>query len=186
MKIEYIIPTLYRDTLDRAVASIKQEGTNHNILICGQRKPKDYVGNPSDAVANVNEGLSKIRIDSDWIIFLDDDDYLNKGFSKQLDDDYDIVVLRMSQDASNPQYPPKIIPRLEDSRLYSGNVGINFAIKTSFYLKHKWLFTSSVKNPDWNFLERAINKTNKIKVTKDIYYVAPMGGYYKSTVTGKR
>ena len=51
MKIDFIIPTLYRDTLDRAVASIKQEGIDHNILICGQRKPKDYVGNPSDAVA---------------------------------------------------------------------------------------------------------------------------------------
>ena len=101
----------------------------------------------------------------------------------------------MSQDGSNPQYPPKVIPRRcskcteatsKGCCLHSGNVGINFAIKTSFYLKHKWLFTSSVKNPDWNFLERAINKTNKIKVTKDIYYVAPMGGYYKSTVTGKR
>ena len=195
MKIDYIIPTLYRDTLDRSVSSIKQEGTNHNILICGQRKPKDYVGNPSDAVTNVNEGLSKIRIDSDWVIFLDDDDYLNKGFSKQLDNNFDIVVLRMSQDGSNPQYPPKVIPRRcskctettsKGCCLHSGNVGINFAIKTSFYLKHKWLFTSSVKNPDWNFLERAINETNKIKVTKDIYYVAPMGGYYKSTVTGKR
>ena len=31
---------------------------------------------------------------------MDDDDYLNEGFSKQLDNYFDIVVLRMSQDAS--------------------------------------------------------------------------------------
>ena len=186
MKIDFIIPTLYRDTLDRAVASIKQEGINHNILICGQRKPKGYVGNPSDAVTNVNEGLSKIRIDSDWVMVLDDDDYLNKGFSKQLDNNYDVVVLRMSQDASNPFYPPKIIPRIGDDNLYEGNVGCNFVIKTSFYLQHKWMFNASVKSPDWNFLEKLLKHTTRINITKDIYYVAPMGGYYKSKPTGKR
>ena len=72
MKIDYIIPTLYRDTLDRAVASIKQEATDHNILICGEIKDGRGVGNR-------NDGLNKIRIDSDWIIFLDDDDYLMIG-----------------------------------------------------------------------------------------------------------
>ena len=92
----------------------------------------------------------------------------------------------MSQDASNPFYPPKIIPRIKDSRLYSGNVGCNFAIKTSLYLKHKWMFDVSAKNPDWNFLEKALAQTNKTKVTNEIYYVAPMGGYNKLKPTGRR
>jgi glycosyltransferase involved in cell wall biosynthesis len=178
MKIDYIIPTLYRDTLNRAVSSIKQEGTEHNILICGDVLDGRGCGNR-------NKGLEKVN-DSEWIIFLDDDDYLKKGFSKQLDNNFDIVVLRMSQNASNQFSLPKVIPSHEDSRLYSGNVGCNFAIKTSFYLKHKWMFSVSAKNPDWDFLERAIHNTDKIKLTDDIYYVAPMGGYNKLKPNGKR
>jgi len=179
MKIDYIIPTLYRDTLYRAIDSIHREETDSKILICGEIKDGRGCGNR-------NNGLNKVRADSDWIVFLDDDDYLNKGFSKQLDNNFDIVVLRMSQDASNPFYPPKIIPRIEDSKLYSGNVGCNFAIKTSLYLKHKWMFDVSAKNPDWNFLKKALAETNKTKVTNEIYYVAPMGGYNKLKPTGKR
>jgi len=178
MKIDFIIPTLFRDTLDRAVNSIKKENIDHNILIHGDVKDGRGCGNR-------NEGLKKV-IDSDWIIFLDDDDYLNEGFSKQLDNNYDVVVLRMSQDASNPFYPPKVIPRTEDSRLYSGNVGCNFAIKTSLYLKHKWLFSVTAKNPDWDFLARVLEVTNKTKVTDEIYYVAPMGGYNKVKPTGRK
>ena len=67
----------------------------------------------------------------------------------------------------------KVIPRLEDSRLYSGNVGCNFAIKTSLYLKHKWLFDVTAKNPDWNFLEKALSHTNKIKVTMKFITLPP-------------
>ena len=36
MKIDFIIPTLFRDTLDRAVASINREETDSKILICGE------------------------------------------------------------------------------------------------------------------------------------------------------
>ena len=74
MKIDFIIPTIFRneDELNRAVSSIKEEGVDHNILLCGSKKPKDYIGNQNDAVGNVNDGLGKIRNDSDWIIFLDD------------------------------------------------------------------------------------------------------------------
>jgi len=187
MKIDYIIATLYRDTLDRAIKSITDEGTNHNIFAIGHIKDGRGCGNR-------NAGLSQVK-DSDWIIFLDDDDYLVRGFSKQLDNNFDIVVFRMSQDASNPYYPPKIIPKVcnkcsettsKGCCLHSGNVGSNFAIKTSFYLKYKWLFDCSVRTPDWHFLERAIEKTDKIKVTKDIFYVAPMGGYNKVKPNGKK
>ncbi len=182
MKIDFIIPTIFRneDELNRAVSSIKEEGVDHNILLCGSKKPKDYIGNQNNAVANINEGLGKIRNDSDWIILLDDDDYLNKGFSKELNNEYDITVLRMCQNENDPIHPPKIIPRIGDDNLYSGNVGINFSLKTSFYLKHKWLFNPLAKYPDWDFLSRAIQYTNKIKITKDIYYVAPVGNYYKN------
>ena len=62
MKIDYIIPTLFRDTLDRAVNSINREGTDSKILICGEIKDGRGCGNR-------NNGLNKVRIDSDWIIF---------------------------------------------------------------------------------------------------------------------
>jgi glycosyltransferase involved in cell wall biosynthesis len=177
MKIDYIIPTLYRDTLDRAIESIKKEKTDHNILIFGEVKDGRGVGNR-------NKGLEKIN-DSEWIIFLDDDDYLKEGFSKQLNNDFDIIILRMSQDAANPFYPPKIIPRIGDNNIRRGNIGCNFAIKTSFYLKHKWMFDVSADSPDWSFMEIAMQHTTKINITEDVYYVAPMGGYNKINPNGK-
>jgi glycosyltransferase involved in cell wall biosynthesis len=156
MKIDYIIPTLYRTTLSRAIASVQRENTEHNLLVYGT---KDSAGE------NRNKGLSKVK-DSDWIVFLDDDDYLLKEHSKELDNDFDIVILRMKQG-------DKIIPNPKIKVLSPGNVGINFALKTSFYLKNKFLFDNKGHEEDWRFLVKVFEKTDKIKVTNKIYYVAP-------------
>mgnify|MGYP003636752440 CR=1 FL=1 len=156
MKIDYIIPTLYRPTLSRTIASIQRENTEHNLLVCGTK---------DSASENRNESLSKVK-DSDWIVFLDDDDYLLKGHSKELDKDFDIIILRMKQ-------ADKIIPTPKDRVLKQGNVGINFALKTSFYLKNKFLFDDKGHEEDWRFLVKVFEKTTKIKVTNKIYYIAP-------------
>ena len=121
MKIDYIIPTLYRPTLSRTIASIQSEGDTHNLLICGT---KDSAGE------NRNECLKKVK-DSDWIIFVDDDDYLLQGHTKELVSEFDIIILRMKQG-------DKIIPTPDSRVLEAGNIGINFALKTSFYLNNKF------------------------------------------------
>ena len=153
MKIDYIIPTLYRPTLSRTIASIQSEGDTHNLLICGT---KDSAGE------NRNECLKKVK-DSDWIIFVDDDDYLLQGHTKELVSEFDIIILRMKQG-------DKIIPTPDSRVLEAGNIGINFALKTSFYLNYKFVFDNKGHEEDWRFLLQVFDKTKKIKVTDKIYY----------------
>jgi glycosyltransferase involved in cell wall biosynthesis len=163
MKIDYIIPTLYRPTLARTIASIQREMVSDNLLICGI---KDCAGD------NRNEGLKKVK-DSDWIVFVDDDDYLITGHSKELDENFDIVVLRMKQGEN-------IIPSRENNVLSAGNMGINFAIKTSFYNENKVLFDNKGHEEDWRFFVKMGDKTDKIKVTDKVYYVAPLIQHLKN------
>ena len=179
MKIDFIIPTLYRDTLGRAISSIEAENIDHNLLISG--KFKDGSG-----VKNRNNSLEKVK-DSDWIIFLDDDDWLLRGFSKELDSEYDIVVLRMLQNYNDPYFPPKLVPpyHIKPEELNYGLCGCNIAVKTSFYLKHK-IEVKNAKNPDFDFLERLLKETDKVKITPGIYYMAPLGGYNKKVPDGKK
>ena len=159
MKIDYIIPTLYRPTLSRTIASIQSEGREHNLFICGTQK---------SAGENRNECLKQVKT-SDWVVFVDDDDYLKNGHKKVLSEsqDCDVVILRMKQGEN-------IIPRYENRVIESGNVGINFALKTEFYLKHKFLFDNQGHEEDWRFLTKVLTKTKKIKVTDNIYYIAPI------------
>ena len=189
MKIDFIVPTLYRDTLASAIESIDREvphrknvdGTDLNLNILVEGSVKDKTG-----IGNRNSGLSKVK-DSDWIVFLDDDDWLLKGFSKELDSEYDIVVLRMLQSYNNPYAIPKLIPpyHIKSEELKAGWCGCNIAIKTSFYLKHK-IKVNNVKSPDWDFLERLLKETDKVKITPGIYYMAPLGGYNKKAPDGKK
>ena len=181
MKIDFIIPTLYRDTLGQAISSIEGENIDHNLLITG--KFKDDRG-----IMNRNNSLKKVK-DSDWIVFLDDDDWLLKGFSKELDNEYDIIILRMLQNYNNsqPHHSPKVLPPydLKVEELNYGLCGCNIAVKTSFYLKHK-IEVKDVKSPDFDFLERLLKETDKVKITPGIYYMAPLGGYNKKVPDGKK
>ena len=156
MTIDYIIPTLYRPTLSRTIASIHKENVNHNLLIFGNKDCAGY---------NRNEGLKKVKY-SDWIVFVDDDDYLITEHSKELDSDYDVVILRMKQGDN-------IIPNRSNKVLAPGNLGINFAINTSFYNTHKFMFDNLGHEEDWRFFIQMCDKTSKIKVTDKVYYVAP-------------
>ena len=188
MKIDVIIPTIYRSTLDRAIKSIETEvpyrkevdGTDINLNILVEGDIKDGRG-----VGNRNSGLSKVK-DSDWIVFLDDDDWMMKGFSVELDNEYDIVVLRMFSNYNNPYEPYKLTPPYwqKDNEL-EWLAGTNIAVKTSFYLKHK-IKVNNVKSPDWDFLERLLKETDKVKITPGIYYMAPLGGYNKKAPDGKK
>lgn len=156
--MNYIIPTLHRPTLERTVTSILNEDVHANVLVESHGK---------SAGENRNLALSKIDLDKPWILFVDDDDYLLPGFLKELDTNYDVTVLRMKQQST-------VIPRMNDSTLRCGNVGINFAVKTSFWAEHKIFFDSLGHEEDWRFLKQLLGKTTNVKVTKDIYYMAPV------------
>ena len=171
MKIDYIIPTLNRPTLKKTIKSIENENIDHNILICDSEK---------SAGENRNKCLKQVN-NSDWIIFVDDDDYLKKGHSLELDNNFDIVILKMEQEGKvKPDINKKGTGKYSKSCLFMGNVGINFAIKTSIYLKYNYKFDTYGLGEDWRFLEMFIQKTNKIKITNQVYYIAPTSEHTKN------
>jgi hypothetical protein len=160
-----IIPTIGRDTLERAFESVISEAIDFgNEVSC-----IPVIG--GTAGENRNKGIQIAKaLNADWITFLDDDDYYKDLWSEQLDNDYDIVVLRMKQGEA-------IIPN-ETDKLRFGNVGINFALNMS---RIKWedlpKFDNDGEGEDWRFLEQLLEKYPKVKITKDIYYVAEKRNY---------
>ena len=161
MKIDIIIPTIGRSTIERAALSTLHPDINVNTLICGTE---------SCAGFNRNKCLEKVT-DSDWIVFVDDDDYLSTDYHKELDDVYDIVVLRMRQNQT-------IVPRYGDNTLRFGNVGINIAISTDFYKRTGAAFSTG-HGEDWNFVEQLLKFNPKVKVTDDIFYNAPVAQHLR-------
>jgi glycosyltransferase involved in cell wall biosynthesis len=161
MKIDIIIPTIGRSTLERAVSSAKHPDVNINTLICGTESCAGY---------NRNKCLEKVT-DSNWIVFIDDDDYLTANYHKELDAAYDIVVLRMKQNQA-------IIPRYNDDTLRFANVGINIAVSTDFYKRAKAIFDDE-HGEDWRFIEQLLKFNPKIKVTDGIFYNAPVAQHLR-------
>ena len=154
-----IIPTIGRDTLERAVISVT---SNRACAI---------IQNRGTAGDNRNKGIEEAkRIKAQWITFLDDDDYYNAGWDFQLDSNYDIVIFRMRQG--------EVIVPDKTNQLKFGNIGINFALNMN---RIKWedlpKFDNDGEGEDWRFLEQLLEKYSKVKITNEIYYVAPKRNY---------
>lgn len=156
----YIIPTIGRKTLERTIESIRTEEPLAEILIC----TGDTAG------INRNNGLNEAT--GDWIFFIDDDDYYSPNYLLEIEDNLDIVVFRMQQH-------DRVIPRYEKNYLVEGNVGINFAIKKSFYKSLNIKFQKLQAAEDWEFLKRCLINTtqDKVKITKNIHYNAPIANH---------
>lgn len=161
-----IIPTIGRDTLKKAINSVVLGSTYDNWVTF------PIVETGGTAGDNRNNGLKKAKlIKPDWITFLDDDDFYDYNWANELDWDIsDIVIFRMKQEN-------KIIPD-KTNELRFGNVGINFALNMN---RIKWEdlpeFDSNGEGEDWRFLEQLLQKYNKVKITDEIYYVAPKRSY---------
>lgn len=163
-----IIPTLGRETLWEAIDSTIPDYFDNRFCPLIQTIP--VIG--GTAGDNRNKGLQICEAIKpiEWITFLDDDDYYNKDWWYQLHPDYDIVIFRMRQE-------DKVIPD-ETNELRFGNVGINFALNMN---KIKWKdlpkFDNDGEGEDWRFLEQLLKKYPKVKITDEIYYVAPKRSY---------
>jgi hypothetical protein len=164
-----IIPTIGRETLKRAVESVI---CNNDTYEYYDKKPYiPIIENNGTAGQNRNNGINKAKVlDPDWVTFLDDDDYYEEDWELNVNNDYDIIIFRMKQG-------DLIIPDATDELRFA-NVGINFALNMN---RIKWedlpKFDSNGEGEDWRFLEQLLEKYPKVKITKDIYYVAEKRSY---------
>lgn len=168
MNITYIIPTVGRPSISNTIHSILDEDKHARIII--QRGGK--AGTNRNLAMMMELVSSELNfIESEYIGFIDDDDFYVKGYLKQIDTDYDLIIMRMNQNGT-------IIPR-QDNILRGGNVGINFVIKTEFLKKicinngnfnTKYLFDDN-PGEDWRFLEKILQYNPTYKITNDVYYI---------------
>lgn len=168
MRVTYIIPTVGRKSISKTVESILSEDPYAKISIQrgGTASENRNILLLSDIIYN-----QTLENHSDWICFIDDDDYYAPGYLFELDTNYDMVVFRMNQAGT-------IIPRNE--QLYAGNIGINFAIKSSVIGKiimqdgtidTRFLFDNEGHAEDWRFIEKILEYKPRVKITKDVFYI---------------
>jgi len=193
--ITFIIPSVARDSLNNSLNSlIKQTNSNWCAYIgfdglneeqikikplednrirtfylpkSGLLKNVDFKAIHSKA-GNVRNQLLEKDIESEWIGFLDDDDTLASDYVEGLKlesskNNFDLCIFRMVLKDGT------IIPRYGSNSLYIGNVGISFAIKTSFLKENKLSFNSS-QSEDFEFIKKASDNKAKIYISDFITY----------------
>lgn len=184
--ITFIIPTIGRVSLYDSIKSLINQtdidwnaivifdGIKKNIEISDDRiffLEIEKMGNNktksmSGEVRNIGLQYAK-NIDSEWIGFLDDDDFLGIDYIEKLKLEIkhnplmEVCIFRMC-------YPNNyILPNSYDKTIIRGHVGISFAIKK--YISQKIIFKN---NPfeDFFFLEELRQNLYKIIISSFVTY----------------
>lgn len=193
--ITFIIPSIGRNTLIRTLNSLQNQKEPNWFAIIGfdgLEKEKINFELPEDEriqylyfkekmgtskendskIIHSKAGLVRNKIlefcDSQWVAFLDDDDTITENyvenFKKEItEENFDCFIYRMIDKNGN------IFPKLDDSRLYVGNVGISFIINLE-KIKNSNIFFESSEIEDFEYIKNIYLKNLKIKISNNICY----------------
>lgn len=183
--ITFIIPTLGKESLSKAIESLENQ-TNKDwkaIVIFDGLKPNIEINNPKITVLDIEKkgvggnGAGGVRnhgmsyVDSEWIAFLDDDDTIApdyvETFNKEIGEYpyVDVVIFRMYR----YNWEPNVIPFLETTDTFHANeVGISFALKTEIF-KSGLKFESS-SGEDFMYLTTMKDNGKCIMISPHIKY----------------
>jgi glycosyltransferase involved in cell wall biosynthesis len=183
--ITFIIPTIGRNSLLDSIESlINQDYSNWEAIIVFDGVKNNFdindkritlveiekkIGNleKKNSAGNVRNFGFKYVKNSEWIGFLDDDDYLSNNYISNLKEEIkinnniEVCIFRMG-------YENKfILPTANDRNIIRNKVGISFAIKK--YIINNTLFFN---NPfeDFIFLKELQKKKYKILISSYVTY----------------
>lgn len=192
--ITFIIPTIGRNSLKTAINSLldlKDNNWNALIIFDGIKnnlydKDNNYnvdkrikiieieksgiedIKNNAGLVRNIGfEYLENNGLNSDWIGFLDDDDYLSYDYICNLKNELsiypnlDVCIFRMA-------YPNGgIIPLKMDKNIIRNRVGISFALKYNIIKEYKF-----INSPfeDYIYLKNLQSKKYKMLISSYVSY----------------
>ena len=177
--ITFIIPSIGRESLKKSIQSLLDQDDNDwnaIILLDGIKNSYDKIEDKRINIIELekinNAGLIRnIGINhcknTEWIGFLDDDDYLSTDYISSLkreilaNKDIEICIFRM---AYNNGY---ILPSKYDKNIIMKKVGISFAAKK--YVFNGVKFTD-YPFEDYLFLKDAQNKRYKIIISSFVTY----------------
>jgi glycosyltransferase involved in cell wall biosynthesis len=173
--ITFVIATVGRATLERAIASLLgQEDPKWRAILVGDglapRAPGDRrfraltaekLGHPSLVR---NRAIPHVR--TSWTGFLDDDDRLTPDYVAQLSRQSagaDVVVFRMR----HPELG--VLPR--DDAVRHGNVGISFAVRTRLLRTTPFRADFTDSNEDYELLRDLERQGARIRFSADCCYL---------------
>jgi glycosyltransferase involved in cell wall biosynthesis len=183
----FVVPTLGRPSLIRAVQSIEEQtdpdweamivfdaSANHNMMRA--RDPRFHISQSIYRSAGENRNYGIRMVSGEWVCFLDDDDHIAPQYVELLREtaeqiDVDIVIFRMSHPVLG------ILPDPQLPEIAWGKVGISFAVRD------KWLWDSGLRfiaedllrpgpegNEDINFLMNAKKLGARIHISPYVTY----------------
>lgn len=189
--VTFIIPSMARPSLDKALQSVvdQTDWNWHTIVVFdGVEIPiniKYLEDNHFTFLTLSKQGHAGLvrnhvlhRVATEWIAFLDDDDFLAPTYVQKLKEyssknpDTDIIIFSYKDVENGNLQPPRNLNVIKEC-----NVGISFAIKRSFVNKHGISFKEGGIE-DYRFLKDCVDAGAKYLITHDIqYFVGHRSGW---------
>lgn len=180
-----------RKTLTRAVESLQKQSVqdwraivvfdnsyniNYETTDSRIKVMKSDVTNHAGMVRN----YALDHVDTDWIAFLDDDDWVKESYVQKLrgyvlaQPHLDLIVFSY-QDSTNG----RVVPHERQNKIEECKVGISFAVKTSLIRLNHIKFTENAIE-DFRFLDACVKAGANYLIPHDIQYmVGGIGGWVR-------
>ena len=187
--ITFIIPTIGRETLKNSISSlINLKDSDWNAIIIFDRIKKNIDTNYTNdtrikiyesSIENINNFAGNIRnigleyckkINSEWIGFLDDDDYLSDDYICKLKEEINInknievCIFRMGFENKC------ILPFSSDKNIIRKHVGISFCFKQFIAINDIEIKFKNIPYEDFIFLKLLQSKKYKILISSFVTY----------------
>ena len=185
--ITFIIPTIGRDTLARAIDSVMEQNTVNNniwkiIIIFDGIEPNligdKYINHPQIMIQScpkMGTGVNSaglVRnwgmqyVETEWTAFLDDDDFIGPNyidrFMEEMNGDLDVLIFRM-------KLGDRVVPSLTTNNFFLCDVGISFILKSHLFLERGFVFQADGAE-DYLYLNKLRENNCKIIISPYIQY----------------
>ena len=183
--VTFITPTLGRSTLARTFKSLEDQ-TDWNwkwFIIWDGIEPNQKfntdrqfnIVTPKLAHAGLVRNVGIEKVETEWMAFVDDDDFLHVHYVDRLkyySPNLDVVIFTYRDIKTGNTQPPRYLTDIKEC-----NVGISFACRTKFIQDNNIKFTPySIE--DFRFLDDCRKAGARYKLTHEImYWVGGISGW---------
>ena len=185
----FIIPTIGRDSLKFAIESALTQDNTHIVVVNDNINPRDviedarityiqnkYSSGSAGSVRNCGIEYALSNIQTEYISFLDDDDYITNNFTDilKLYPTYDLLIHSISF-LYHDEEERKQLPSKSGFEVKRGHMGIAMSIKIKILKDKNIRFGNSVAE-DFFFAKTLIDNGATYYNTGIVTYIAPSKG----------
>ena len=186
----FIIPTIGRDSLGTAIRSVLIQGNTHIVVVTDNVELNDFINDSrityiqnkysrgsAGFVRNCGIEYALLNIQTEYISFLDDDDYITNNFTDILNlySQYDLLIHSINFSYHNEKR--KKLPSQSGFEVKRGHMGIAMSIKAKILKEKNIKFSNSVAE-DFFFAKTLITAGATYYNTGIVTYIAPSKGQW--------